>query len=425
MRQENVIKTVDKEGFQGAYELPEGWKWARLGNVAEVNPSKSEIKDLPENIEISFIPMDAVDGVRGKIISVQIRILKDVKKGYTYFRENDVIFAKITPCMENGKCAIANDLVNGIGFGSTEFHVVRSNKNTISEWIWHYLRQKWVREEATKYFTGSVGQQRVPEEFLEKLEIPFPPLEEQKRILARIDELFRKFDEIKKVRKEMSEKAKALFPSALHEVFSKADEKGWKWVQLGNKDLFHIETGATPKTDAERYWKGGNIKWVTPKDLGRLPGKFILDTERKITEEGFKSCSTTIIPNGSIIISTRAPIGHIAILGDDMCFNQGCKGIVIKDNRHVVNDFLYYALLTKIDEMNALGSGATFKEISRKKLSSILIALPSLEEQKRIVAHLGEIQKKARMLQKLQERAREKIDNLRASILSQAFKGEL
>ena len=96
----------------------------------------------------------------------------------------------------------------------------------------------------------------------------------------------------------------------------------------GDKDLFHIETGLTPKTDVKEYWENGNIKWVTPKDLGKLTNKFIFETERKITQDGLNSCSTTIIPKGSIIIiSTRAPIGHITICGDEMCFNQGCKGI--------------------------------------------------------------------------------------------------
>ena len=101
----------------------------------------------------------------------------------------------------------------------------------------------------------------------------------------------------------------------------------------GDKDLFHIETGLTPKTDVKEYWENGNIKWVTPKDLGKLTNKFIFETERKITQDGLNSCSTTIIPKGSIIISTRAPIGHIAICGDEMCFNQGCKGIVIKNKK--------------------------------------------------------------------------------------------
>ena len=210
-------------------------------------------------------------------------------------------------------------------------------------------------------------------------------------------------------------------------IFSKEETgpyelpKGWRWVRLGDKDLFHIETGSTPKTDVKEYWQNGNIKWITPKDLGKLTNKFIFDTERKITQDGLNSCSTTIIPKGSIIISTRAPIGHIAICGDEMCFNQGCKGIVIKNKNQVLNDFLYYVLLTKVKEMDALGSGATFKEISRKKLASIQIPLPPLPEQKRIVARIEALFSKIDEIKRLRKEANDLAKTLLPSALHEVF----
>jgi len=154
---------------------------------------------------------------------------------------------------------------------------------------------------------------------------------------------------------------------------------------------------------------------------------FIYDTERKITELGLNSCSTTVIPKGSIIISTRAPIGHIAILGDDMCFNQGCKGLIIKDN-DIASEFVYYVLLTKIDLMKTLGSGPTFEELSKDKLASIEIPLPfrngkpDLETQKKIVEY---IETNFSRIDKILERKKkelEQLDELWESILEQAFK---
>jgi type I restriction enzyme S subunit len=197
--------------------------------------------------------------------------------------------------------------------------------------------------------------------------------------------------------------------------------EGWKWVRLGDKKLFHIETGSTPKTNVIEYWERGNIKWVTPRDLGKVIGKFIFDTERKITQKGLESCSTTIVPKGSIIISTRAPIGHIAIAGDNMCFNQGCKAIVIRDANHVLSDFVYYTLLTKVEEMNALGSGATFKEISRKKLATILIPLPPLEEQRRIVSRLEQLVNRAEEVRRLRKQAREEAEKIMQAALNKVF----
>lgn len=110
------------------------WRWAKLGDrdVAELNPSKKEIRDIPDDTRVSFIPMETVDEKKGEIVRSINRKLGEVRKGYTYFKEGDVIFAKITPCMENGKCAIAENLTNKLGFGSTEFHVVRPLNNLSS-----------------------------------------------------------------------------------------------------------------------------------------------------------------------------------------------------------------------------------------------------------------------------------------------------
>lgn len=115
------------------------------------------------------------------------RPLSQVAKGYTYFEEGDVLFAKITPCMQNGKHNIARGLLNGFGFGTTEFHVIRPGSATLAEWILNIIRQPSVLREAEANFEGTAGQQRVPKRFLENLPIPLPPLEEQRRIVARLD----------------------------------------------------------------------------------------------------------------------------------------------------------------------------------------------------------------------------------------------
>ena len=170
-------------------DLPDGWAVKRLSDpaVATLNPKKSEMNGLSPEIEVTFVPMSAVDDSSGMIARPEVRRLGEVKKGYTYFAENDVIFAKITPCMENGKCAIGRGLRNRLGFGSTEFHVVRSGAETTPEWLYHVLRSQQVRDDAENAMHGAAGQQRVPIEFLELLEIPVPPLPEQRRITARIE----------------------------------------------------------------------------------------------------------------------------------------------------------------------------------------------------------------------------------------------
>ena len=139
--------------------LPTGWRWVRLGDVCEINPHRPSINRSDTTIT-TFVQMSAVDDICGVIARPEQKPFSEVKRGYTYFAENDVIFAKITPCMENGKHAIARNLIDGVGFGSTEFHVIRPNEQITAEWIWHFVRQPSIRQSATNYFTGAVGQQR-------------------------------------------------------------------------------------------------------------------------------------------------------------------------------------------------------------------------------------------------------------------------
>jgi len=154
-------------------------------------------------------------------------------------------------------------------------------------------------------------------------------------------------------------------------------------------DEFNVETGSTPSTQIPEYWNGGTIKWVTPKDLGELDHRYISNTERCITKEGLDNCSAKLVPSGSIIISTRAPIGYLAVLTESMAFNQGCKALVPKDPRKVESLFVYYYLQTKVKEMNRLGSGSTFKEISKQKVENLPITLPPITTQKTLATILG------------------------------------
>jgi len=169
-------------------KLPEGWRWVKLSTVAEINPRRPSNFIRTDRAPTTFVPMSAIDERTGQITNSELRSYHEVKKGYTYFAEGDVLFAKITPCMQNGKHAIAKELMDGIGFGSTEFHVIRAGTEITAEWIHYFIRQPKILLSATTYFTGAVGQQRVPEEYLASLEVPLPPLPEQKRIAAILNE---------------------------------------------------------------------------------------------------------------------------------------------------------------------------------------------------------------------------------------------
>ena len=167
----------------------ESWEEKNLGDVCTVNPKKIDAKNLDDNLEVSFVPMAAVSDVFGEIVNHEVKNLQDVRTGFTNFSEGDVIFAKITPCMENGKSAIVGPLVNDIGYGSTEFYVLRCKEELYNKYLYHMVRNTTFRAEAKAVMTGAVGQQRVPKTFLQEYQLLLPSLPEQHEIVRLIDAL--------------------------------------------------------------------------------------------------------------------------------------------------------------------------------------------------------------------------------------------
>lgn len=186
-----------------------------------------------------------------------------------------------------------------------------------------------------------------------------------------------------------------------------------KFIQLG--ECCEIVSGSTPDTFVKDYWDG-EIYWATPKDLGELNSAYLSTTQRKITKAGFDSCSTTILPVGSVLFSSRAPIGLVAINTVPMCTNQGFKNLVPKSDL-VFNKYLYYWLKFNRKRLEALGNGATFKEISKSVISKVEIPLPPLHEQRRIAAILD----KAEVLREKRRQTINKLDSLLQAVFLEMF----
>jgi len=165
-----------------------------LTDVVELNP-RADRAALPDDLEVSFVPMAAVEAGSGRMDASAMRRFGEVKKGYTTFREGDVLFAKITPCMENGKMAVAHGLRNGIGCGSTEFHVLRSRPGVDAHYVYHFVSSARFRAEAAHHMTGAVGQKRVPAALFERCVIPLPDLDAQLRVVAELEKQFSRLDE--------------------------------------------------------------------------------------------------------------------------------------------------------------------------------------------------------------------------------------
>src|SRR5699024_5344773 len=161
----------------------------------------------------------------------------------------------------------------------------------------------------------------------------------------------------------------------------------WNWVRLSQLGV--VIGGGTPKTAVNKYWDDGTIAWLTPADMRNANGKYISKGSRMITETGLAESSAKLMPKGTIVYSSRAPIGHIAIAENSLTTNQGFKSLV--PAIEATNNYLYYCLISRTKEIQSRGSGTTFKEISGAEFGRTLIPLPPLEEQKRIVARIEEL----------------------------------
>lgn len=173
-------------------DLPEGWVEVELPLIAEINPR--HLRELEGTLAVSFVPMPAVSARSPDLVLNGDRKLEDVRTGYTHFAEGDVLFAKITPCMENGKGAVARGLTNGLGCGTTELHVVRPHVGVNAFYLYRFFSQQAFRKSAEQAFTGSAGQLRVPISFLKESIIPLPPLAEQRRIVEKVEALLAKVE---------------------------------------------------------------------------------------------------------------------------------------------------------------------------------------------------------------------------------------
>jgi type I restriction enzyme M protein len=183
---ENRSVNLQAEAFLGNGAAVAESDVVRLADVVEINPGKADARALPPETEASFVPMEDLPTDRPDFIATRTRPVGEVITGYTCFRDRDVLFAKITPCFENGKAGIAAGLKNGIGFGSTEFYVLRASAKILPEFVYQIVKRKAFRDEGAENMAGTAGQQRVRRDFIENYEIPLPPLEEQRRIVAEI-----------------------------------------------------------------------------------------------------------------------------------------------------------------------------------------------------------------------------------------------
>ena len=294
----------------------------QLGEVCEINPATDF--DFAPGDACSFVPMEAVDDVDARIERPKTRPFREVAKCYTPFAENDVIVAKITPCMENGKCAVARNLRKGVGFGSTEFHVLRATRHVIPEWLFYFWRFPVTRKLASVNMTGSAGQKRVPASFLETVQIPLPPLSDQQRIAGQLEQA----DRLRRTRRYALELSDTFLPAAFLQLFGDPVRytKGWPVSEL--EELARVERGKfTPRPRNDPSYYGGRFPFIQTGDITNSAGRLRSWTQT-LNEKG-TAVSRSFSPGTVVIAIVGATIGMTAILEIEVYCPDSVVGIQV------------------------------------------------------------------------------------------------
>ncbi|MCW6032431.1 restriction endonuclease subunit S [Pantoea sp. JK] len=351
-------------------KLPETWVQARLTDVCELNPRLLAHQRPEDDTTVTFVPMSAVDEHRGVIDKAETRMFAEVAKGYTSFRDHDVLFAKVTPCMENGKAAIARNLNNGLGFGSTEFHVLRSNNVVLPEYIFSFIRQKAFRERAASAFVGTGGLQRVPPDFLSRVKIPLPTLLEQQRIV----DVLQQAEVVERCRGQFDELLVRVKRQLFVEMFGDPNPKfnsRWPIVRLGK--FVTVATGGTPsRAQADSY--GSAHAWVKSTDL---KDGLIDTTEERVSELGIQRSNAKLYPKQTVMLAmygqgqTRGRTGKLLI---EAACNQACAALL--PSEELLPDYLWIWLQLSYESVRALGRGGQQENLNLDIVRGIQLSKP-------------------------------------------------
>ena len=399
------------------------WRIASIREVAEVNPGRnSGLRGLDDSTEVTFVPMAAVDDVSGTIARPETRTYGEVRKGFTPFEDNDVIFAKITPCMQNGKAAVARGLSSGLGFGSTEFHVLRASADLLPEWLWLFLRQPAFLEEAQRHFRGTAGQQRVPTEFLETARIPVPPLDEQRRVIQRVHECLARVDEVRSLRNESNSLARALIRARMNEL---AGAGRWPLHRLAEV-IVASQNGRSLRSNGD-VGNGAvlTLSAVREPELDLSAVKAV-----RFDDELFEKYR---VQRDDVFISrsnTRELVGlstHVGSAPTERLIFPDLLIRLVPDLTKVRPRYLAYVLRfpsvrLQIQE-RATGSSQTMVKISGERLREVTIPVPDLPSQDAMVNELDEaFAACARLADDIHA---SDVRQLRAAVLHSAFGGAL
>lgn len=420
---------------------PLNWTERRLKFAAIVNPVKSEVAHLPLDTQVSFVPMDNIGEYGGIRLDIE-KSIEEVYTGYTYFKDGDVVIAKITPCFENGKCAIATGLKNGVGFGTTELHVVRADrKYSIPEFLFYYAVSHKFNKMGEAEMYGAGGQKRVPDAYVRNERLSLPPIDEQRAIAAFLDRKTAQIDSLIEKKRRMIELLKEKRTALISHAVTKGlnpdapmKDSGVPW--LGQvpahwevkrlRFVCKMAGGVTPNTMEPGYWDG-MIPWVSPKDMKSAIIEDSIDhvTELALAETGLKmlgKATLLVVVRGMILIHSFP----VAITSVPVTINQDMKALTNLDGINV--QYLQSILNSAADyivNMLVETAGHGTKKLNTDLFASLKIVRPPMEEQMNINDYLEAETKKIDNLTDKIDRALDRLQEYRVATIAAAVTGQI
>lgn len=376
------------------------WSVTRLRFQVKINPVKSEIRGIPEDTSVSFVPMEAV-GEYGGLRLEQTYALEYVANGYTYFRDGDVVVAKITPCFENGKGSIADGLENGIGFGTTELHVLRPSSFMDRNCLFYLTISRAFRKIGASYMYGAGGQKRVPDTFIRDFRHPIPTTNEQRSIATFLDRETARIDMlIEKKRRQIEllrEKRTALISHAVTKGLdpnAKMKDSGIEW--LGDipehwevrKLRFcckSIQTGGTPTSEFLDYDGEDGLDWLTPSDFSEslLPQR----SSRRVAPAALSAGDLKMFPTGTVlVVGIGATLGKVGLLKLPSSANQQVNALIPRDD--VDSAFLACEMTVLGELLQVFANKATLPILNQQRMGDVPVLVPPVVEQHAIAAFL-------------------------------------
>ena len=421
-------------GIEWLGQIPAHWEVRRLKRVAQINPSKSEVSNPMRDGHAVFLPMERV-GADGQYDKSEIRPISELWNGFTYFRRGDIIIAKITPCFENGKGAWLENLPTEIGFGSTEFHVIRPHKEITAPYLYRITTLSEFRRLGTDAMTGAAGQQRVPAEFVANFSIPLPPLAEQAAIVRFLDFVDGRIRRYTHAQQRVIDRLTEYKQAVIHQaVTGKID------VRTGAPYPAYKDTGIEWLGQIPAHWEVHTFRQIARAVKGSQPQKLYLEHEAPPEAKPYLTMEYLRAPQGNAKFycvpvdgDVVANAGDILLLWDGANageFFVAKEGVVsstaaLLQVAHCHTRYLYFVLKQCEPLLRAFSTGMGIPHVDGRTLRQMPIPLPPLAEQAAIVQDMDEQTARIDAAIAAVRRRLARVGEYRARLISDVVTGKL